>query len=90
MAAPPGSIKVPVPKAEAEWLGAVWSKHSSVATVGESSIHDQLWFADDSATVSQVSALLVGRAPLGVAFSGGVDSTVDTLPFYKAVTCGSL
>ncbi len=39
-------------------------------------MNDQLWSADDAAAVSRVSALLVGTAPLGVAFSGGVDSSV--------------
>jgi uncharacterized protein len=39
-------------------------------------MNDQLWSADDAAAVSRVSALLAGTAPLGVAFSGGVDSSV--------------
>jgi pyridinium-3,5-biscarboxylic acid mononucleotide sulfurtransferase len=39
-------------------------------------MNDQLWAADDAVAVARVSALLVGAAPLGVAFSGGVDSSV--------------
>jgi pyridinium-3,5-biscarboxylic acid mononucleotide sulfurtransferase len=39
-------------------------------------VRGQLWSAADAAAVSRLAALLEGTAPLGVAFSGGVDSSV--------------
>jgi uncharacterized protein len=36
----------------------------------------QLWSAADAAAVSRLATVLEGTAPLGVAFSGGVDSSV--------------
>jgi hypothetical protein len=38
--------------------------------------HPVSWSEQDAAAVSRVDALLDGMAPLGVAFSGGVDSSV--------------